>query len=105
MIRWQGSGGCPIAIVGFKDKRLRLILLRQVPKGFPGDLARAVRRKLVLLDAAEVLTDLRAPPANRLEALKGTRLGQHSIRVNDQFRLCFRWTMNGPDEVEFVDYH
>jgi proteic killer suppression protein len=58
-----------------------------------------------MLDAAVVLADLRAPPANRLEALAGDRAGQHAIRVNDQFRLCFLWTPRGPAEVEFVDYH
>lgn len=58
-----------------------------------------------MLEAAHVLEDLRAPPANRLEALKGDRSGQHSIRVNDQFRLCFIWTDAGPADVEFVDYH
>lgn len=64
-----------------------------------------MRRKLVMLDNAETLEDLRIPPANRLESLKGERAGQYSIRVNNQFRLCFRWTVQGPDEVEFVDYH
>ena len=62
-------------------------------------------RKLRLLHAAAVLADLRAPPANHLEALAGDRAGQHSIRVNDQFRLCFLWTAAGPMDVEFVDYH
>jgi toxin HigB-1 len=58
-----------------------------------------------MLDAAAVLTDLRAPPANQLEALKRDRLGQHSIRVNDQFRICFVWRDDGAHEVEVVDYH
>jgi proteic killer suppression protein len=58
-----------------------------------------------MLDAAVTLTDLAAPPANRLEALKEDRAGQHSIRVNDQFRLCFAWSDEGPKDVEFVDYH
>lgn len=62
-------------------------------------------RKLAQLDAAETLEFLRAPPGNRLEALKGNRAGQHSIRVNDQFRLCFRWTKAGAEDVEIVDYH
>ena len=62
-------------------------------------------RKLAQLDAAETLDFLRAPPGNRLEALKGSRSGQHSIRLNDQFRLCFRWTRTGPENVEIVDYH
>lgn len=58
-----------------------------------------------MLDAATVLDDLRSPPGNRLEALVGNRAGQHSIRVNDQFRVCFRWTDAGPEDVEVVDYH
>lgn len=62
-------------------------------------------RKLAQLDAAQTLDFLRAPPGNRLEGLKGGRKGQHSIRVNDQFRLCFRWTDDGPEDVEIVDYH
>ncbi|MCW5574730.1 MAG: type II toxin-antitoxin system RelE/ParE family toxin [Burkholderiales bacterium] len=62
-------------------------------------------RKLTQLDAAETLDFLRAPPGNRLEALKGDRSGQYSIRINDQFRLCFRWTASGAEDVEIVDYH
>ncbi len=63
------------------------------------------RRKLVQLDAAATLEFLRVPPGNRLEALKGDRKGQHSIRINDQFRVCFVWTPQGPKDVEIVDYH
>jgi proteic killer suppression protein len=74
-------------------------------KGFPADILRAVQRKLAMLNAAIALDDLRAPPANRLEALTGDRVGQYSIRVNDQWRLCFIWTALGPAEVELVDYH
>ena len=62
-------------------------------------------RKLVMLDAAETLDDLRVPPGNRLEALRGDRAGQHSIRINDQWRICFMWTDAGPEEVQIVDYH
>ena len=62
-------------------------------------------RKLDMLDAAVKLSDLRSPPGNRLEALKGDRKGQHSIRINRQWRICFRWTANGPENVEIVDYH
>ena len=62
-------------------------------------------RKLVQLDAAETLDFLRAPPGNRLALLKGDRKGQHSIRINNQFRICFRWTADGPEQVEIVDYH
>ena len=63
------------------------------------------RRKLRQLAIAGRLDDLRVPPGNRLEALKGDRHGQHSIRINDQFRVCFRWTSAGPEDVEIVDYH
>lgn len=62
-------------------------------------------RKLVILDAAVALDELRVPPGNRLEALKGNRAGQHSIRINDQWRICFTWTDSGPEDVQIVDYH
>jgi toxin HigB-1 len=65
----------------------------------------AAMRKLAMLNRAGSLDDLRVPPGNRLEALKGDRSGQHSIRVNDQFRVCFLWTAEGPEDVEIVDYH
>lgn len=67
--------------------------------------AKVATRKLALLDAAETLEFLRSPPGNRLEALKGDRRGQFSIRLNEQFRICFRWTDEGPADVEIVDYH
>lgn len=67
--------------------------------------ALVARRKLRQLEIANVLDDLRVPPGNRLEALKGNRKGQHSIRINDQFRICFRWTVAGAEDVEIVDYH
>ncbi|MBT3297031.1 MAG: plasmid maintenance system killer protein [Verrucomicrobia bacterium] len=63
------------------------------------------RRKLDLLDSAEALKDLRVPPGNRLEALAGDRKGQHSIRINQQYRVCFRWMADGPEDVEITDYH
>ena len=66
---------------------------------------RVARRKLEMLEAAETLGDLKSPPGNRLEALKGDRLGQHSIRINDQFRICFRWKDGAAYDVEIVDYH
>ena len=68
-------------------------------------IANVATRKLAQLDAAETLEFLGAPPGNRLEALKRDRAGQYSIRINDQFRLCFRWTEAGPEDVEIVDYH
>lgn len=69
------------------------------------NIAAVARRKLRQLEIAERLDDLRVPPGNRLEALKGDRAGQHSIRVNEQFRVCFRWTGTGAEDVEIVDYH
>lgn len=95
----------------FKDRDLQAFWVdpqRCRPKKIPADLHRALFRKLQLLDAAEgsgVLNDLRIPPGNRLEALGGTRKGQYSIRVNRQWRLCFRWTPYGIVGVELVDYH
>jgi len=74
-------------------------------KTCPPDLWAGSRRRLDQLDQAHVLEDLRVPPGNRLEALKGDRKGQFSIRINDQFRICFRWTDGGPSDVEIVDYH
>lgn len=82
----------------------RVFNRERVPKLGP-DVQRAANRKLLVLDAAEVLQDLRVPPGNRLERLQGTRAGQHSIRVNDQWRICFTWTDTGPTNVELVDYH
>ena len=73
-------------------------------KRFSG-ISSVATRKLAQLDAAHTLEFLRSPPGNRLEALRGGRSGQYSIRVNDQFRLCFRWTAAGPEDVEIVDYH
>lgn len=92
-------------IRSFRDKKDRGCFNGILGKGFPSDLIKIVRRKLGYLNAATLLSDLRAPPGNRLELLKGDRAGQHSIRVNDQFRICFVWTDEGPIEVEFTDYH
>ena len=78
---------------------------RDRPKRFPSTIHRAGLRKLRMLHRAETLQDLRVPPGNRLEALKGRRKGQHSIRVNDQFRICFVWRSGDAFEVEIVDYH
>lgn len=68
-------------------------------------IARIATRKLVQLDSVHELRDLASPPGNRLERLRGDRAGQHSVRINDQFRLCFVWTAQGPEDVEIVDYH
>ena len=70
-----------------------------------GSMLKVATRKLAQLDAAETLEFLRSPPGNRLEALEGDRIGQHSIRINDQWRVCFRWTDTGPEDIEIVDYH
>jgi proteic killer suppression protein len=78
---------------------------KRAAKACPADFWSVARRKLDQLNQAEVLEDLRVPPANRLEALKRDRKRQHSIRINDQFRVCFRWTKLGPEDVEIVDYH
>ena len=89
----------------FADKRTQLVAAGESPKGFPSSILKAARRKLKMVDAAVVLTDLRVPPGNQLEALAGDRRGQHSIRINDQWRICFVWTQEGPTDVEVVDYH
>jgi toxin HigB-1 len=78
---------------------------KRARKVCPPSLWKVARRKLELLDSAAKVDDLRVPPANRLEALKKERAGQHSIRVNDQYRVCFVWTDLGPTAVEIVDYH
>lgn len=93
-------------IRGFRGKFAEAILReRKLPKGFPADIANVARRKLVMVNNAGTLDDLRSPPGNRLEALQGNLAGKHSVRINDQWRIVFRWTPNGPDEVEIVDYH
>jgi proteic killer suppression protein len=92
-------------IKSFADKRTAAVFANRTPKGFPTDILKSARRKLAMLDAAELLDDLKAPPGNRLEGLKDDREGQHSIRINDQWRVCFIWQDDGPHEVEIVDYH
>jgi proteic killer suppression protein len=92
-------------IRSFRDRRTEAVFQGQCPKGFPTDIFPVARRKLGMLDAALTLDALRVPPANRLEALKKDRKGRHSIRINDQWRVCFRWTNLGPEAVEIVDYH
>ncbi len=92
-------------IRSFRNNQTAAIFRGKVPKGFPPDAARTARRKLGMLDAALRLDDLRVPPGNRLEALSGDRAGQHSIRINDQWRVCFAWRDGAPHEVEIVDYH
>ncbi|WAC28552.1 type II toxin-antitoxin system RelE/ParE family toxin [Ancylobacter sp. SL191] len=92
-------------IVSTRGKHVEHVLAGRAPKGFPADLLRQAERRLRAVNAAVELEDLRSPPGNRLEALKGDRQGQHSIRINDQWRICFRWTSRGAEDVEIVDYH
>ena len=92
-------------ILNFRSKQTEQIWRGGYVKGFPSDIQEVARRKLRMLNNATRLEDLRIPPANRLEALKGERKGQHSIRINDQWRLCFSWTDAGVSNVEIVDYH
>mgnify|MGYP001553895846 FL=1 len=89
----------------FKDKEARRIWEGTVSRKLPKDIQAIARRKLRMLNNARLLKDLRVPPANRLEALRGSRKGQHSIRINDQWRICFVWKNSDADEVEIVDYH
>ncbi|HET7612334.1 MAG TPA: type II toxin-antitoxin system RelE/ParE family toxin [Gemmatimonadaceae bacterium] len=92
-------------INSFADRDTERLFHREPVRRFPGDLQRAMLRKLGLVDAAERLEDLRVPPGNRLEKLKGSRAGQHSVRVNDHWRICFRWKDGNAYDVEIVDYH
>jgi toxin HigB-1 len=89
----------------FAGRDTELIWLGRFARRLPEDIQRIARRKLRMLDAATVLEELRVPPGNRLESLKGDRAGQHSIRINDQWRICFVWDGDGAQEVEIVDYH
>ena len=92
-------------IKSFKDPETEKVFNHRFSRKLPTDIQRAALRKLEMLDAAEVLNDLRIPPSNRLEALIGNRKGQHSIRINDQWRVCFVWKAGDAHEVEIVDYH
>lgn len=92
-------------IKSFADRQTERLFFREHVRRFPADLQRTMLRKLVAVDAAEALEDLRVPPGNHLEKLKGLRAGQHSIRINDQWRICFRWNDGDAHEVEVVDYH
>lgn len=92
-------------IVGFADARTERFFREGECPGSWRAIARVLARKLDMVDAAPAVAALRSPPGNRLEALKGDRAGQFSIRVNDQWRVCFVWTERGPDRVEVVDYH
>lgn len=88
-----------------KGKHATNALNGKFGKGFPADLVKRTRAMLSALEAAVVIEDLRFPPGNHLEELKGDRAGQHSVRINGQWRICFVWTESGPADVEIVDYH
>ncbi len=88
-----------------KDRETSKVLARQRSRKLPVDIQQVAYRKLRYLNNARTLQDLRVPPANRLEKLKGARVGQHSVRINDQWRICFRWKGNDAYDVEIVDYH
>ena len=92
-------------IASVRDRRVTDLLAGRVPARFPADFARRAQRTVVALDLAKGLEDLRNPPSNHLESLRGNRAGQWSIRINLQWRLCFRWTDRGAEDVEIVDYH
>ena len=92
-------------IRSFKGSAAETIFQRKRSKRFPANLHHLALRKLLLIDGADSLEDLRIPPGNQLEQLKGDRKGQHSIRINDQWRICFRWSKGHAYDVEFVDYH
>jgi proteic killer suppression protein len=92
-------------IRSFRDRETEKVFRREPRTKFGRNVARAALRKLLIVNAAESLNDLRVPPGNRLEKLSGDRVGQYSIRVNDQWRICFRWSDSDAYDVEIVDYH
>lgn len=92
-------------IRSFRDRATEAVFARRGSRRLPPDLQRVALRKLVMLDAAETLSDLRVPPANRLEMLSGAREGQHSIRINERWRVFFVWKEGDAHDVEIVDYH
>jgi toxin HigB-1 len=92
-------------IISIKGKLAESAIEDRYGIGFPADLVKRTRAMLSALDAAPVVDDLRFPPGNRLEALSGDRAGQHSVRINGQWWICFAWTDQGPADVEITDYH
>ena len=92
-------------IKSFADKETRKLFQGSKSRAVPPDVREHAESKLAVLDAAKSLEDLKVPPGNKLEALRGNREGQHSIRINDQFRVCFRWASSGAEDVEICDYH
>jgi toxin HigB-1 len=101
----NGMRYCLLVLQSFSDKDTERVWRRQRSKRLDQPSQRAALRKLLILDAADEIGDLRIPPGNRLEKLKGDRANSYSIRINDQWRICFRWTTAGPEDVEIVDYH
>ena len=89
----------------FRDKETEKIFNRHLSEKIPSDIQHQARRELIMLDAAPEINVLRIPPGNRFEALKGDRKGQHSIRINDQWRVCFKWKAEDAYDVEITDYH
>jgi proteic killer suppression protein len=89
----------------FKNKETEKIFRRNYSKKYPSDIHRIAFRKLRMINRAQNINDLRAPPANRLEKMKGNRSGQYSVRINDQWRICFEWYDNDAFKVDIVDYH
>lgn len=92
-------------IRSFRDRETQKVWDGERSRRLPGDIQDVALRKLAALDSADRLDDLRSPPGNRLEALKDDRKGQHSMRINQQWRICFRWTEGGCEDVEICDYH
>lgn len=92
-------------LLSFRDKDTEQVWQRRRLRKLDEATQRSALRKLLILDAAEVLGDLAVPPGNRLEKLRGDRAASYSIRINQQWRICFRWTAAGPEDVEIVDYH
>lgn len=92
-------------IISFRDAETERVWRGDFSRRLPNDIQPVARRKLRMLNNAQSLDDLRVPPSNRLEALKGTRRGHYSIRINDQWRICFAWRAGNPENVEIVDYH
>ena len=92
-------------IESFGDKETERVFHRQFSKKLPQDIQRVARRRLLLIDAATDVNDLRVPPGNRLEKLSGDRVGQYSVRINDQYRICFNWRATAAYDVEITDYH
>lgn len=92
-------------IKSFADKETEKVFNQQFSKKLPADIQHVALRKLIMISNAATIEDLRVPPANRMEKLEGNRKGQYSIRINDQWRICFRFTEGNSSDVEIVDYH